>query len=129
MAADALLGPDSAPRRILSLARGREPMYWVRQLHGLDYRVNASHILSLKRSRGPGRGEVVNLSVREWLGRSEKFQNDAKGYKVAVEFPEKELPVEPYFWACGSATGLPKASASQPPTRRSSRICTTMPPA
>lgn len=94
---DALLGSDSSPRRILSLARGREPMYWVRQLHGLDYRVNESHILSLKRSRGPGRGEVVNLSVREWLGRSEKFQNDAKGYKVAVEFPEKPLTVEPYF--------------------------------
>jgi len=104
---DALMGPDSSPRKILSLARGRELMYWVRQLHGLDYRVNESHILSLKTSRGPNRGEVVNLPVREWLTKSPKFQNDAKGYKVAVEFPEKALPVEPYFlglWLGDGAT-------------------------
>ena len=94
---DALLGPDSRLRPILSLARGREMMYWVRQRHGLDYRVNESHILSLKRSRCPNRGEVVNISVREWLAKSPKFQNDAKGYKVAVELPEKTVPIEPYF--------------------------------
>ena len=46
---DLLMGDDSTPRRVLSLARGREQMYWVRQKHGIDYRVNESHILSLKR--------------------------------------------------------------------------------
>jgi len=97
---DRLMGDDSTPRRVLSLARGREEMYWVRQNKGIDYRVNKSHILSLKRSRneGPHRhGEVLNIEVREYLERSEKFKSNYKGYKVAVEFPERPVEIEPYF--------------------------------
>ncbi|WP_457597652.1 replicative DNA helicase [Hydrogenimonas sp.] len=97
---DLLMGDDSTPRRVLSLARGREMMYWVRQNKGIDYRVNESHILSLKRSRNEGghrHGEVLNISVKEYLQKSDKFKSNYKGYKVAVEFPEKEVPVDPYF--------------------------------
>ena len=94
---DELLGPDSQPRRVLSLARGREQMYWVRQCQGTDYRVNESHVLSLKRSRNPNKGEAINLSVKEWLGKGPKFKSNFKGYKVGIELPEQPLPVEPYF--------------------------------
>ena len=97
---DQLMGDDSTPRTVLSLARGREQMYWVRQTFGMDYRVNESHILSVKKSRREGReprGAVTNLTVREYLARSSKWQNDHKGYKVAVDFPEQSLPVNPYF--------------------------------
>jgi len=97
---DLLMGDDSTPRRVRSLARGREMMYWVRQRHGIDYRVNESHILSLKKSRREGRvprGTVVNVSVRDYLGKSGKWKNDHKGYKVAVAFPERPLPVDPYI--------------------------------
>ncbi len=95
-----LMGDDSTPRRVLSLARGREKMYWVHQNHGISYRVNESHILSLKRSRNEGKynnGDVLNVEVREYLTRSAKFKSNYKGYKVAVEFEEKEVPVFPYF--------------------------------
>ncbi len=97
---DLLMGDDSTPRRVLSLARGREEMYWVRQNKGIDYRVNKSHILSLKRSRNGGKhrhGDVLNISVEEYLQKSGKFKSNYKGYSVAVEFPEKELEIEPYF--------------------------------
>ncbi|MCO6480458.1 MAG: replicative DNA helicase [Phaeodactylibacter sp.] len=50
---DLLMGDDSTPRRVRSLACGRERMYWVRQNKGKDYRVNESHILSLKKSPSP----------------------------------------------------------------------------
>ena len=46
-----LMGVDSTPRTVLNLKRGREQMYWIRQNKGLDYRVNASHILSLKNTK------------------------------------------------------------------------------
>jgi replicative DNA helicase len=95
-----LMGDDSTPRRVLSLARGRERMYWVHQNSGISYRVNESHILSLKRSRNEGghvHGEVLNIEVCDWLSRSEKFRSNHKGYKVAVEFPERELSIDPYF--------------------------------
>ena len=97
---DLLMGDDSTPRRVLSLARGRENMYWVRQNKGDDYRVNESHILSLKRSRneGPHRhGDVLNIEVREWLKKTPKFRSNYKGYKVPVEFAAQPLPLDPYF--------------------------------
>ena len=97
---DLLMGDDSTPRRVLSIARGQERMYWVHQNKGISYRVNESHILSLKRSRNEGahtKGDVLNISVREYLTKSDKFKTNYKGYKVAVDFPEKSLPLEPYF--------------------------------
>jgi replicative DNA helicase len=97
---DLLMGDDSTPRRVRSLARGRERMYWIRQNKGMDYRVNESHILSLKKSRQEGQGErgrVLDISVKEYISRSPKFQSNYKGYKVAVDFPNKLLPLPPYF--------------------------------
>lgn len=96
-----LMGDDSTPRKVLSIARGRENMYWVHQNHGISYRVNESHILSLKRSRngnGHTHGKVLNISVLDYLSKSEKFKTNYKGYKVAIEFEEKPLPVDPYFF-------------------------------
>lgn len=108
---DKLMGVDSTPRNVLSLARGREQMYWIRQRHGVDYRVNGSHILSLKRSRNEGgwtRGDIINISVSDYLLKSSKFKSNFKGYKVAVDFPEKDLPLDPYFiglWLGDGTTG------------------------
>ena len=95
-----LMGDDSTPRRVLSIARGQERMYWVRQNKGIDYRVNESHILSLKRSRTEGphtNGDVLNIPVREYLTKADKFKSNYKGYKVAVEFPAQAVPLNPYF--------------------------------
>jgi len=97
---DELMGDDSTPRRVLSLARGREEMYWVRQNKGIDYRVNKSHILSLKRSRNGGKhkhGDILNIEVSDYIEKSNKFKSNYKGYSVAVDFPEKQTRIEPYF--------------------------------
>mgnify|MGYP005840530463 FL=1 len=97
---DLLMGDDSTPRRVLSIARGREMMYWVRQKHGIDYRVNESHILSLKRSRNENshrKGEIVNISVKDYLTKSKKWKSNYKGYKTEVEFEHKPVPIDPYF--------------------------------
>ncbi|MES2519182.1 MAG: replicative DNA helicase [Bacteroidota bacterium] len=97
---DLLMGDDSTPRQVKSIARGREKMYWIRQNNGLDYRVNESHILSLKSSRNDGKynkGDVLNITVKDYLEESDKSKTNFKGYKVAVDFPEKELSLNPYF--------------------------------
>jgi replicative DNA helicase len=97
---DLLMGDDSTPRKVLSLARGQEKMYWVRQKHGMDYRVNESHILSLKRSRNEGKhrnGDVLNIEVKDYVNKSTKWKTNYKGYKVGVEFTDKPLSIEPYF--------------------------------
>ena len=97
---DQLMGPDSTPRNVLSLARGREMMYWIHQNHGISYRVNESHILSLKRSKNEGkwqRGDVLNVPVSEVKDKGPGFFSRFKGYKVGVEYPAKTLPLAPYF--------------------------------
>ena len=98
---DLLMGDDSTPRTVLSLARGREMMYWVKQLHGMDYRVNESHIISLKRSRNDGahtKGDIENIEVREYLNKSEKWKSNYKGYKSEVEFEYRDVPLDPYLF-------------------------------
>ncbi|HIP61755.1 MAG TPA: replicative DNA helicase, partial [Sulfurovum sp.] len=97
---DKLMGDDSTPRNVLSLARGQEDMYWVRQNKGVDYRVNKSHILSLKRSRNDTKhshGDVLNIEVSDYIQKSDKFQSNYKGYKVAVDFKSSAQEIEPYF--------------------------------
>lgn len=44
---DVIMGDDSTPRNILSLARGQEEMFRVNGIKGDAYTVNKSHILSL----------------------------------------------------------------------------------
>ena len=108
---DKLMGDDSTPRNVLSIARGREEMYWVRQNKGIDYRVNKSHILSLKKSRQEGhmnKGDIINIPVDEYLNKSNKFKSNYKGYKVAVEFPEKKLQIDPYFLGLWLGDGAKK---------------------
>ena len=100
VAGDLLMGDDSKPRIVRSVARGREMMYWVHQNHGISYRVNESHILSLKRSRNEGphtHGEVLNIVVSDYIQKSDKFKSNYKGYKVAVEFASQSLHLDPYF--------------------------------
>ncbi|MEA2100681.1 MAG: replicative DNA helicase [Campylobacterota bacterium] len=97
---DQLMGDDSTPRNVLSLARGREKMFWVRQNKGIDYRVNESHILSLKRSRNEGKhkhGDILNISIKDYNKKSNKFHSNYKGYKVAIDFKKQDLEIEPYF--------------------------------
>ncbi|MFK5975562.1 MAG: replicative DNA helicase [Sulfurovum sp.] len=99
-AGEELMGDDSTPRKVLSIARGREEMYWVRQNRGIDYRVNKSHILSLKRSRNEGKykhGDVLNIELSEYIEKSDKFKSNYKGYKVGIEFGDIDIDIEPYF--------------------------------
>jgi replicative DNA helicase len=99
-AGDLLMGPDSKPRRVLSMTKGRGKMYKIHQSFGMTYRVNNKHILSLKRSRNEGgweKGQILNIGVEEYAAKGPKFRSNFKGYKTAVEFPERLLPIDPYF--------------------------------
>jgi hypothetical protein len=50
---DLLMGDDSKPRKVLSLARGKDKMYKVIPLKGESYIVNQEHILCLRASGFP----------------------------------------------------------------------------
>jgi len=60
---DLLMGDDGDYRTVLNLSRGKEMMYWVRQKKGMDYCVNESHILSLKKHNG----DIVDIDIKTYL--------------------------------------------------------------
>ena len=99
-----LMGDDSIPRRVLSLARGRDKMYNIIPIKGDQYTVNQEHILCLRASENHEDinnyttiDNIIEISVKEYLELPEQAKALLKGYKVPVDFPEKEVPMDPYF--------------------------------
>ena len=96
---DLLIGPDSKPRAVKSVCSGTENLYRVVPKKGDPYVVNESHILSVKLTPArPGESfKLVNLSVTDYLEQSSTFRHRAKGWRSPVEWPEREVPVDPYY--------------------------------
>lgn len=99
---DLLMGDDSTPRTVLSLARGQETLYKIKQKNGDDYIVNESHILSLKGSSGTNKkqyeyGRVFDIGLKEYLAKGADFKKRVKGYKVPVKFEKKNIEIDPYI--------------------------------
>ena len=92
---DLLMGDDSNPRTVLSLARGIDKMYKVTPVKGDPYVVNQEHILCLKTDIDIY-DNVIEISINDYLQLSQLEQTKLKGYKVEIDFPEKSLPVHPY---------------------------------
>ncbi len=107
---DLLMGSDSKPRHVLSLAHGWDEMYDVIPKKGDSYRVNEPHILALTMTPATS-GEApkpVEISVHDYLAKSKTFKHRAKGYRVGVEFPAQAIPVEPYFMGLWLGDGTSK---------------------
>jgi superfamily II DNA or RNA helicase/predicted GIY-YIG superfamily endonuclease len=100
---DQLMGDDSTPRNVLTLARGREMMYKIIPKRGTPYVVNESHILSLKYSTNKGKhkkGEILDIPLTKYLKLSKMYHGRGSplvGYKVPVEFNKKEVEMDPYI--------------------------------
>lgn len=105
---DQLMGDDSTPRTVLSLARGKEEMYEIKPTKGESFIVNKSHILSLRCTstvKGPNnwvskkyvKDKIVDISVEEYQKQSEKFKHHFKGYRVPIDFEYKDIPLDPYI--------------------------------
>ncbi len=99
---DKIMGPDSLPRNVLSTCSGQEMMYDIIPQKGTKYRVNESHILSLKMTNGYRRkkdGQIIDISVKDYLKQTKTFKHCAKGYRVPIDWEEQPLPshIDPYF--------------------------------
>ena len=100
---DQLMGDDSTPRNVLNLGRGREMMYDIVPTKGDTYTVNESHILSLKCSTNKGKwkkGQVYDISVKDYMNLPKSYHERGGpllGYRVGVDFPYKEVDIDPYF--------------------------------
>lgn len=114
---DLLMGPDSNPRRVESLARGREEMFRITPVKGDPFECNRSHILCLditpaKNGEQPRR---ITMSVDEYLNQSAYFKHRAKLWRTGVEFSEEpyDCVIPPYqlgLWLGDGSTLCPEVS-------------------
>lgn len=111
---DKLMGDDSKPRNVLSLARGREMLYKVSHPKTESYTINESHILSL---RGASRthyyadfGKTIDIPLAEYLKKGTLWKQAHSSYKVPVQFKKKNLKIEPYFLGLWLGDGSSKSS-------------------
>jgi len=169
---DLLMGDDSTPRTVTSLACGIDKMYDIIPVKGEKYTVNSEHILCLRASGFPKisynkhksntnyniqwiennefqsktftynntnklememeankfyqnilnnkttNDNVIEIAVKDYLNISKKKKGFLKGYKMPVEFPEKDLPFDPYmigYWL-GDGTSSRSEITCQDPT-------------
>lgn len=98
-----LMGDDSTPREVLTLARGSEMMYKISSDKSDTYIVNESHILSLKCVRAYKdlykKNEIVDISIKDYLNLPFVFNgtNDIlMGYKTPILFYKKKVTTDPY---------------------------------
>ena len=100
---DVLMGDDSTPRRVLSLAKGRDVLYRISDPYGGSYVVNRSHILSLKwvESRYQvNKGDILDVNVLDVLRYPKTYRgllSPLRGFRVPIEFPAVSVPMDPYM--------------------------------
>lgn len=111
-----LMGDDSTPRKVLSLASGREMMYSIKSSRGGEWGCNESHILSFKCSRDRKHrmghithkaGEVIDVPLTDFLKKGTNWRSTWKQYQVGVDFPDTGFvpPVDPYIYGAWLADG------------------------
>lgn len=118
-----LMGDDSTPRKVLSLARGREQMYKISSKKGDEYICNESHILSLKCStyytKKLQKGDVIDISVKDFLKLPKSFHGRGGpllGYKTQIKFKEQKVDFDPYlfgFWLGDGASSCTKITTQE----------------
>lgn len=115
---DKLMGIDSTPRIVLNVHKGTEQLYKIKQSHGLDYITNGNHLLSLRKSDNAGRpygnltkagtlrhpngryssyNKYINMSINEFINKSDRFKRNFLGYRTDVKFDFKDVKINPYF--------------------------------
>jgi superfamily II DNA or RNA helicase len=92
-----LMGDDSTPRTVLSLAHGQEEMFDIISRNGEKYTVNKSHVLSLKHIWAKPNDKIYNITVSKYNELSNRYKSAYVGYRVPIFFKYNEVSIDPYF--------------------------------
>ena len=112
-----VMGPDSMPRLVRGVTKGHGKLYKITPIKGDSFICNEDHILNLTRNRllnwrtDPHRvQDYVNISVKEYLLKSNDFKHSTKLWKTGIELSDKEVPLDPYvcgLWIGDGTIGSP----------------------
>lgn len=106
-----LMGPDSTPRKVTELKRGRGKLYKIIPVKGEPFTVNEDHVLSLIKSGFSD--EPINITVKEYLTKSFHWKSRHKLYRANTIGWNKtsSLPIPPYVLGLWLGDGSSKTSA------------------
>lgn len=93
---DLLMGDDSTPREVLSLARGIDELFEIKQNKRDSYTINKDHVLSLCRRRY-GKDRKFDIGFYDYRLLGDATKEKLKGYAVAIDFPQAKIELDPYF--------------------------------
>lgn len=124
---DKIMGDDGTPRTVLSIARGREKMFRVVPIKGDPYVVNASHILSLRKTFGtdgmvlsdgtkiPKDADIVNVRADVFFASNQTVKHNLKGWRCSgiqkFDRVDADLPIPPYILGAWIGDGTAKSPA------------------
>lgn len=92
---DKIMGDDSTPRTILSLASGIDEMYEIIPTNGgISWGCNKEHILVLRHT---STDKVIELSVKDFIKKYKSDKHNWKLIRTAVNYEFKSTKVDPYL--------------------------------
>lgn len=110
---DLLMGDDNKPRKVLSLARGKDDMYRITpNKYGEPFTVNKEHIMVL-RSIINGKEEITEIALKDLLKNKSLLQRGKLIHTGLVEYPkhERKAIIDPYWLGLWLGDGDAKAPA------------------
>lgn len=93
---DTVMGPDSKPRNVLKLIRGRGPMFRVTPTKGDPWVCSGGHLLSL-RCKAKNRRPLATIAARDFAGMSKRAQRDLTLYRSGAIAFQGAAVVEPWL--------------------------------
>ena len=109
MFGDCLMGDDSTPRQVLSIARGREMMYRIQPARGRAWVCNQSHILSLMARDG----SKCDVELTQVLQMQMQAAQAWRLYQVGVQFETRPIAGELSPYQLGYFLGLKYGTKGQ----------------
>lgn len=102
---DTLMGADGQPRVVASLHQGYDSMYKITPKKGESFEVNGGHILNLYKTRRTSKhvNEYINITLSDYMHKSEYFKHLTKLHRKKVLFKDSELDIPP--WILGALIG------------------------
>src|SRR5262249_11293088 len=114
---DLLMGPDSRPRRVLSVARAAGPLFRIVPVKGESWTCNDVHVLTIVRS---DTGRVCDVPLDRWLRWSGYARHMSKLFQPpqGIDFAPCRIPIVPgYFiglWLGDGTKALRGVAISNP---------------
>ena len=120
---DVVMGANGEARTVLNLSSGFGKLYRVDQVKGDSYVINENHVLSLKSSiayknSSIQAGDVVNVSLPNFLKLSKSMQANLKGYKAdLIELSKQSYDLDDAYmlglWLADGTASKPQYTVSK----------------